>query len=331
MTTPSELDAIAAPSRWARVVTWFRVALGVAGLVALVAIVRHLGTDVILATLRPAIAWLPILCVIELGRIACEAVATYAAFGSRAKLIPRAMIFRASLIGQAIGTLAPAPRVVTETIKATLLAPFAGAPAATSVGFINQAATLLSVGLFSIPCGVAVLFLEGASPWFVAILVHAVVLTASGLALQAVTRADGPGRWLVRRFPGFSARAQAFRDHASETGLWAIGPTSALLANRAFQLLQYAVAARAIGIDAGLLRALAAEGVNLVASAVGVLVPGGLGTTDGAFTLAADILGTTAARATSLALLIRCMQLVWLLIGSVVVFVAPSTRGADRM
>jgi uncharacterized membrane protein YbhN (UPF0104 family) len=96
------------------------------------------------------------------------------------------------------------------------------------------------------------------------------------------------------------------------------------------QLLQYAVAARAIGIDAGLLRALAAEGVNLVASAVGVLVPGGLGTTDGAFTLAADILGTTAARATSLALLIRCMQLVWLLIGSVVVFVAPSARGPNR-
>jgi uncharacterized membrane protein YbhN (UPF0104 family) len=47
-----------------------------------------------------------------------------------------------------------------------------------------------------------------------------------------------------------------------------------------------------------------------------VLVPGGLGTTDGAFTLAADLLATTGARATSLALLMRCVQILWVPIGS---------------
>jgi hypothetical protein len=47
-------------------------------------------------------------------------------------------------------------------------------------------------------------------------------------------------------------------------------------------------------------------------------VPGGLGTTDGAFTLAATTLSTTAARAASLALLLRCHQLVWLAIGALV-------------
>jgi uncharacterized membrane protein YbhN (UPF0104 family) len=61
---------------------------------------------------------------------------------------------------------------------------------------------------------------------------------------------------------------------------------------------------------------MAAEGVHLLASAVGVLVPGGLGTTDGAFTLAADLLATTGARATSLALLMRCVQILWVPIGS---------------
>jgi uncharacterized membrane protein YbhN (UPF0104 family) len=71
---------------------------------------------------------------------------------------------------------------------------------------------------------------------------------------------------------------------------------------------------------------MAAQGVNLVASAVGVLVPGGVGVNEGAFTLAAGILNTTAVRATSLALLIRCDQLVWALVGSGVAFLWPTRR-----
>jgi hypothetical protein len=58
-----------------------------------------------------------------------------------------------------------------------------------------------------------------------------------------------------------------------------------------------------------------------------VLVLGGLGTTDGVFTLATDLLGTTVARATTLALLMRCMQIVWVFLGSIV---AILTRGDAR-
>jgi hypothetical protein len=65
---------------------------------------------------------------------------------------------------------------------------------------------------------------------------------------------------------------------------------------------------------------MAAQGVSLVASAVGVFVPAGVGVNEGAFTLAADVLNTTAFRATSLALLIRCDQLVLALAGSILVF-----------
>jgi hypothetical protein len=293
----------------------------------LVVLVRHIGADAILATLRPAVRWLPILCALEIVRIACETLASHLAFGSLAARIPRATLFRAHVIGMSLGSLAPAPRVVNETIKIGLIAPFVGVPAATSVGFINQAATLIAVGLFSIPCGGAILALGGATMWFWASLGHAVVLVAAGLALQAVTRADAPGRWLAGAFPRLAARAEAFREHASETGLWAAGPTSALMLGRCVQVIQLGVAARAVGIDAGILRAMAAEGVHLLASAVGVLVPGGLGTTDGAFTLAADVLGTTAARATSLALLMRCVQILWLLIGSAVALLKTGGSG----
>jgi hypothetical protein len=310
----------------AAVMTWVRVALGVIGLGVLVAIVRHIGVQVLVDTLRPAVRWLPLLCALEVFRIASETASSYWALGSLAPRIPLTTLFRAHLLGHGIGNLAPAPRVVNETIKATLVAPFVGAPAATSVGFINQAATLIAVGLFTLPCAAAIFALVGASIWFWAALAHSVVIAASGVGLQAITRADAPGRWLAKRIPSLAARTTAFRDHALETGLFARGPVAGLLASRVVQTLQYGIAAHAVGIDVGFLRAMAAEGVQLVASAVGVLVPAGVGTQDGAFTLAATLLGTTMARATSLALLMRCVQLVWLAIASTIALVTRGRR-----
>ena len=95
---------------------------------------------------------------------------------------------------------------------------------------------------------------------------------------------------------------------------------------RCVQVVQYGIAARAVGIDVGALGAMAIEGVNLIASAVGVLVPGGFGTTDGAFTLAANLLGTTIARATSMALLMRCMQFAWVPLGSLLIVLGSRTK-----
>jgi len=306
--------------------TWVRIVLGVLGLCALAAIVHHVGFDLVMATLRPALAWLPLLCLLELGRIGSETAGAYVAYGARARQIPLATLFRANLVGQAIANLAPAPRLVNETIKATLLAPYVGVPTATAVGFTIQAATLISIGLFSIPCAAAIYVLGGASIWLWAALVHVLVHVGAGVALRAMTRARGPGRWLAQKFPRIAPGTAVFNEHSGQNGLLAIGPSCALMGNRFFQTLQLGVAARAAGIDAGIVQALAAQGVNLIANAVGVLVPGSLGTTDGALTLAASMLGTTAGRATSLALLLRCTQLAWLAIGSLVLMLGPRAR-----
>ncbi|MBX3185572.1 MAG: flippase-like domain-containing protein [Labilithrix sp.] len=306
---------------------WFRAALGVAGLVLLAAIVRSVGVDLVVATLRPALPWVVVLAAVELLRIGCAATASYLAFGRIARRIPKATLFRAHLVGHSISAVAPAPTVFNETIKATLITPYTGAGPAAAVGFTNQAATLMSNGLISIPCGVAFLVLKGPSIWFWACAVHAVVLMGSGLALQAATRADAPGRWLVRRFPSVEERARAFRDHARGIALGARGPTLMLLVFRSLQIVQYAIAGHAVGMNVDFVRVVATEGVHLVAAAVGVLVPGGFGTTEGAFTLAADVLDTTVARATALALLMRCMQLVWVAVGSTIALV---TRGEAR-
>jgi hypothetical protein len=295
---------------------WFRIALGLAGLAVLGLIVRHVGTGMVIDTLRAALPWLPILLALDLFRVACSTAASYFAFGALARRIPRATLFRAHVLGYALGSVAPAPTVADEAIKAALLVPFVGPRAVTAVAFINQAATWISVGLFSVFCGLAIFALRGASIWFWACAIHAPVLVASGLALQAVTRSGAPGRWLLKTFPRLALRAPAFPEDAKEAGLWVARPTSALLLGRCFQVLQYGVAALAVGIHASFLGAMAAQGVSFVAAAVGVFVPAGVGVNEGAFTLAADMLDTTAVRATSIALLIRCNQLIWVLAGS---------------
>src|SRR5439155_7722748 len=111
--------------------------------------------------------------------------------------------------------------------------------------------------------------------------------------------------------PRFSDRILAFRNHGDEVGFFAAGPTIAMMCGRGCQALQYGIAAHAVGIRIGVLGAMAAEGVNLIATAIGVFIPGGVGATDGAFTLAAGLLKTTVTHTTALALLMRCLQIVW--------------------
>ena len=325
-TVPNDAIPAEAGARPSPVLLWFRIALGIAGLAVLGLIVRHVGTASVIDTLRAAFPWLPILLALDLFRIACATASSYFAFGALARGIPRLTLFRAHVLGYSLGSVAPAPSVADETIKAAFLVPFVGPRAVTAVAFINQAATWISVGLFSVLCGLAIFALRGASLWFWACVIHAPVLVASGLALQAVTRSGAPGRWLIKTFPRLALRSAAFPEGAKQAGLWVAKPTGALLLGRSFQALQYGVAALAVGIHASFLGAMAAQGVSLVASAVGVLVPAGVGVNEGAFTLAADILNTTAVRATSLALLIRCRQLIWALIGSGLAFLWPRRR-----
>lgn len=310
---------------------WVRIGFGVAGLIGLGILVATVGPRVIWETLEPAMGWVPLIGFLELGRIGSEAFATWIALGEERKKIPIPSLFRATLVGHAIANFAPAPRVVNETIKGTVVAPHVGIAAATSAGISMQAATLSCVGLMSIPCGLAILSLGGASVWFYASMIHATTMIASGLAIRAVARAKGPGRWLAKKFPKMGSTPADVAAHNARSSVFGFGPTFALMGNRITQVLQLFLAAKAVGIDTNVLRALAAQGVNLVAAAVGVLVPGGLGTSDGAFSLAAELLGGTVVKVTAMALLIRCIQLIWLFIGSVFVMIERRrTSSADR-
>src|SRR5690606_28024062 len=97
----------------------------------------------------------------------------------------------------------------------------------------------------------------------------------------------------------------------------------------------FAVLAAAVGIDPTVLGALAFQGVSLVIAALGVMIPGQLGASEGGFTFAADTLGTTEARALSVALLAHAVQLLLIVVGSLVLSLwrppaDPDELSADR-
>ena len=242
------------PWRTSRWLTWLRVALGLAGLAVLVAIVRGVGVRILLDTLRPALLWLPVLCVIEVARVACETVGSYAAFGSLAPRIPRATLFRAHVIANGVGARARAARRrrgddqggAARAVRrrcgrdvGRLHQPGRDAPRRRAPVDPLRRGSLRRERLVS-------------SAWASAI--HAVAIGGSGLALQAAyarRRARSMARQarpLLRRPPDGRPRARALETawgRRTDRG----PPRSA------FQTLQYGIAARAVGIDAGGVRA----------------------------------------------------------------------------
>jgi hypothetical protein len=86
--------------------------------------------------------------------------------------------------------------------------------------------------------------------------------------------------------------------------------------NRAIQVLEFGILVYAVGAAFSLGRALLGQAISLVGGSAGDLIPGQVGTTDGAFALAAPMLGISAASAVGVAVMVHCMQLFWTLVGA---------------
>jgi hypothetical protein len=128
-------------------------------------------------------------------------------------------------------------------------------------------------------------------------------------------RARRPGAWLVGRFRRWASHAEQFHASARCGALLPWRPSLAFLGSRVLQVGQYAVLTHAVGIDTSVLQALFSQGLYLCALAVGSLVPGQVGVSDGAFAMATGVLNTTAARAMSVALLGHVVQLLFVIAG----------------
>lgn len=296
-----------------------RVVTGLAGLAVVAFMVRSTGPDVIERVLRPAWRWLPVVLLLDSARIGTEALATYYAYGARGHLLPWSMLVRAQIVGYAVAGVMPAGRTSSEAVKVAMLGRYAGVPTAIAAGATNQAVTLVVGGIVAVPCAIAAFSITGVSAVTLALLAQAAILTVCGVAIRAAARGQSElGTRIARRF---GVSLVEFRTASRDVALLPRGPTLSMLVGRVFQIGVFAVLAHAVGVDLSVARVLYAQGINMIALALGVLVPGQLGAADGAFAASAVPLGTTVAVAMSIALLVHVMQMIWVAIGATVLLV----------
>jgi hypothetical protein len=292
-----------------------RILVAIAAVLALAFVVRAVGTDEVLASVRLAAPWLPLAALLELGRIGLDAVATRSVLGPAGRGIPLVRLFVLHLMTHGIMNVMPAGRGTSEAAKAMLLADDLGTETAVSMGTTNQANVLLSSAFFSLPCALAAHLALASAPLTLAILGHFAVLFAAGFGLRVLQTHPRAVQWLAGLLPRWSARVHAFAEASRRTPTLAAWPIAAMMLGRLLQTGEYAVLAHGVGLEVSAPAAFAVQGLNLVAAAVGVLVPGQLGSAEAIFALAADALGTTPAMAVSIALLAHTVSLGFASIG----------------
>jgi hypothetical protein len=280
-----------------------------------VSIVQHAGPDVILALVAQALPWMPLVLALEGARIGCDALSSWLVLGGRRAQVSLGRLLLAHVVGHGVMNVMPGGRGASEIAKGALLHREMGASTAAALGTTNQANVLLSSALFSLPCAAAAAVVSTDRTLVVAILVHAVVLFASGFGLRWLATSPRVESFVQKRAPRFASALSRFHASSRDVPLVAVRPVATMMLGRGMQTLQYAVVAHAVGLRVDAVVALAVQGLNLVAAAVGVLVPGQIGSSEGIFMLAASALGTTEARATSVALIAHASSLGWAGVG----------------
>ena len=150
-----------------------------------------------------------------------------------------------------------------------------------------------------------------------AIAIHVAVLFGAGVGMRLAATNPAVEAFFTSRLPRVGAHLSRFAERSRETPIVAWGPVGAMVLGRLAQTFEYGLLASAVGISIGPLEALAVQGVNLVAAAVGVLMPGQLGSSEAIFALASETLGTDEASAMTIALAAHLCALGWAVIGLV--------------
>jgi hypothetical protein len=286
-----------------------RLGVMLAAAAAMVFVVRSVGTEEVLTLAVNAAPFLPLAVLLEFGRIALDAVAGRVALGARGAHIPLRLLIASQIVAHGVMNVTPAGRSSSEAAKATLLAGYLGAPAAIAMGTTNQANVLLSSAFFSLPCAVAAHLAMHSWALTLAIVAHFVVLFVAGAGLRLIQVHPYALAWAEQTFPRWSKGARAFAKASRETPILSFKPIALMSLGRLCQTAEYGVLAHAVGLSITPLGALAVQGLNLVAAAVGVMVPGQLGSSEAIFALGAEAIGSTTVEAVSIALLAHSVSL----------------------
>ena len=287
-----------------------RIGAALAGLALTAYVVRREGLAVIASAIREALPVLPLAMGLEVCRLLFETMATRVSLGARGRAVPLGRLLLGQLAAHAMLNVAPGGRAAAEVTKAALLSPWVGGAEAAGAGATMQAATFVGVGLMSGACAAGAYATGGEGTLFWLLVGNCALLLTLGVGMRALLRSPRAVAWVERRFPRHQGRIERFRDAARAGNLFAFGPALFLLLGMSCQVAQMRLLSGAVGGSATMAGAFAAQGVHLVMASAALFVPGQLGAREAAFGLAAKSLGTTPARAATIAILAHVSQLV---------------------
>jgi hypothetical protein len=302
--------------------------MAVAGVAAVVLLIRQVGARELLTLALRALPWIPLLLLLEGVRIACETFGTRAIVAGERRQMDLASWLRMHLVANAALVMLPAGRAICEGIKIASLSKTYGPPRSAAYVVMQHSMTLLALAVISIPCAVASHFATGMSLLTIGIIVHGGLCMFGTIAVQVAARkAIVPGfakKWFVHS----EGALEIFRDTARAIPALPIGCLLGKLGNRVVQAFQFGVILHALGAFGTAERAFLADGVNLVGSALGELLPAQIGAMDGTFALASNALVINIAAAMAIANLMRLVQMGWSAVGALLPVIVP-TRGRE--
>jgi uncharacterized membrane protein YbhN (UPF0104 family) len=270
-------------------------------------LIRSAGLDRVASALHAAGPWLPAILLLEIGIVATDMFAARALLGDAMGSVPGITWARSAMLAYASTIVLPAGRAAGEAVRTTTLAPAIGFGRATGVCSRLQACVLASNAAISFVIAAVVFSRHTSEALTLALLGNAAGCTLLSFVVFAAARSERVARWLKARFARLAQSPDIVPTASGGAGdLRAI---AACLVGRCIEATQYGVVLYAIGGRATPFSALTAQGIHLVGAAAGDLVPNQMGITEGAYRLFTQALGLDVARALSIALIVRIVQL----------------------
>lgn len=280
------------------------------GVVAVVLLVRESGPERVLEVVVQAAPWLPLILLLEVVWISMDAVALRYLYRERGREVPLWAWVRSASVAYSVMVLLPAGRAGGEVMRAAQLRQHVGMLAIPAAAQL-QGSTLFANAVISVPCFVAVAAGVGAfHELAVLIALNGLATLFLGLGVLFVASRSEIGGRLGRWFAFMQPYAASLDEAARPLKAFPKRAAFFTVTGRVIQALQYGIILLAIGGNLTLSSSLIAQGIHLVGSGLGDMIPNAVGITEAAYRFFAEALGFAEdpARAIAIALVARLTQ-----------------------
>jgi hypothetical protein len=288
---------------------------------------RSAGIERTTEVVRGAGPWLPLIVLLQAAIVSLDALALRLLVGNAPSQASHRTWLRASAIANACSVFLPAGRAAGEALRAAALSPSIGAARAASAGVRLQACSLFGTATVS---AVAAVITWRATPSTTLpglLALNALVCGALGAAILVLLRSTRLSTWLRRLLE------RLVQNPPTSTPSTEAMPRSYALCvlGRLVQALQYGVGVFAVGGRFTMTSAFTSQGIQLLGSSVGDLLPGQLGAMEGVYSAFADSLGLSEApaRALSIVIILRGALIGLALAGLFVAALLPPNHAAS--